>query len=128
MTIECNSCNQSVWCLKISGEWICEACYLDEGGDKEEWDELNEEARAARQAKKEAQARGEYNDYNPRQQYNQQKKPREPPKPQECRYKCGSMLIWDYNLPGKNKFKDVNTGMQHSYDICMDIKRSKGLK
>ena len=123
--ISCVKCGQQVWCLYIKGEgWICKTDYLDMGyGTFSEWNRLNDEAKKRREEKRRGiQAEGgEYQDYSPRPQYHQKSKES---KPQECKYKCKTMLIWDNSIPDKNKFKEVETGIRHTYDRCLEIKNT----
>jgi hypothetical protein len=98
---------------------VCKACYLDRGGSIEEWNRLNEEAKAIREAKK----RGEI----PSRPYNSSSNSKKPPEPKECKYKCGKMLVWDYKLDSSNKFKEVDTDIPHTYVRCADLRKEKGL-
>ena len=79
-------------------------------------------AKKRREEKRRMEAEGgEYQDYSPRPQYHQKSKES---KPQECKYKCKTMLIWDNSIPDKNKFKEVETGIRHTYDRCLEIKNT----
>ena len=52
MTIECSLCGSDTWCLRYEGEWFCKQCFMEEGHDAQEWQSLNDEAKAARQRKR----------------------------------------------------------------------------
>lgn len=114
--ITCHICNRAVWCLRDNhGNWWCKDDFLNQSPDNtpELWEQLNQEAKEARMQQK-SQGGQHYT--------------KKAPEAKPCKYGCGSILIWDYKLEGPNKFKDVNTGVQHSYQICADILKSQGKK
>lgn len=110
MAIECESCGEQKWCIRDDGEWVCKDCFLESGGDIQEWNEINDEAKRKREEKRIAVASEEFDDFTPYKA-----------KAKKCKYGCGMMIFWDSNSTEKNKFVESESGMSHSYRRCAEL-------
>ena len=52
MTIRCNRCGMSRWCVSYNKEWVCKHCFTNQGsGTDEDWNRLNYEMKEKRRLK-----------------------------------------------------------------------------
>lgn len=63
MTIECDTCNEAVWCVRFDNdgikEWICRGCFVENAGSEDEYWQMAREQKEERQRRREQEAMGE---------------------------------------------------------------------
>lgn len=126
--IQCYICHSVGWCIwnQEEKDWICEQCFLKDGGTKEEWNQINKEAKERRDRKRREQAAREMGEVDPDIHYSSTTTQ----KPRACKFGCQANLIWDDRIEGRNKFVESESKIPHTSIRCQALQhalRQKGV-